>query len=118
LGEITRQLESTLERLALQAEGLAREGERAAAVHAERTTEAEKINEEIEVSRGRLDSLTTERESALQAVAESRDSFGGATEELNRAREEASRVQHRLDSLVDLDTQRAHFSQAVQKLLA
>src|SRR5258705_494505 len=33
LREITRQLESTLERLALQAEGLAREGERAAGVH-------------------------------------------------------------------------------------
>ena len=47
LREIARQLEGTLERLAQQAEGLAREGERAAAAHAERNAEAEKLNEQI-----------------------------------------------------------------------
>jgi len=50
LREITRQLESTLERLALQAEGLAREGERAAGVHAERTAEASLLNSESRFS--------------------------------------------------------------------
>ncbi len=41
LREIARQLEGTIERLVVQAEGLAREGERATAQHAERKTEAE-----------------------------------------------------------------------------
>ena len=43
LREIARQLEGTLERLAVQAEGLAREGERAATQHAERQAEAERL---------------------------------------------------------------------------
>src|SRR5918997_1677169 len=47
LMEIGRQLEAALERLALQAERLTREGERAAALHAERVTEAEKLNQEM-----------------------------------------------------------------------
>jgi chromosome segregation protein len=117
LREITRQLESTLERLALQAEGLQREGERAAAVHAERTTEAENLNAEIEAARERLNSLIEEREAALKVVAEWRASSSQATNQLAGVRDEASRVRHRLDSLNDLDTQRAHFSQAVQRLL-
>jgi len=44
LREIARQLEGTLERLGVQAEGLAREGERAAAQYAERKTEANAFN--------------------------------------------------------------------------
>ena len=40
LREIARQLEGTLERLSLQAEGLAREGERAAVQHTDRKIEA------------------------------------------------------------------------------
>jgi len=117
LREITRQLESTLERLALQAEGLAREGDRAAGVHAERTAEASLLNSEIEISRERLEQLLAEREAAHRVANEAREFSSSATQGLTRAREEASKVQHRLDSLADLDTQRAHFSQAVQKLL-
>src|SRR5205809_5677587 len=41
LQELARQLDSGLEKLAQQAEGLAREGERAAAAHAERSAEFE-----------------------------------------------------------------------------
>ncbi len=43
LREIARQLEGTLERLAVQAEGLAREGERASAQYAERKAEVRRV---------------------------------------------------------------------------
>src|SRR5256886_8244239 len=48
LNELVRQLENSIEKLAQQAEGLSREGERAAAAHAERNTEAVKLNEQID----------------------------------------------------------------------
>src|SRR6185436_10691272 len=46
LREIARQLEGTLERLAVQTEGLAREGERAAIQHAEHQAEADAFSVE------------------------------------------------------------------------
>ena len=57
LRELARQLENRLEKLAQQAEGLAREGERAAAAHAERKAEAEKLNEQITTAREKLSRL-------------------------------------------------------------
>src|SRR5262249_40675436 len=46
LHELARQIESSLEKLAQQAEGLEREGERATAAHATAAGEAEKINQQ------------------------------------------------------------------------
>src|SRR6185295_5817225 len=51
LHELARQLENSLEKLTQQAEGLAREGERAAAAHAERNVQAENLNEQIGAAR-------------------------------------------------------------------
>src|SRR5688572_13162897 len=51
--EIARQLENTLERLAQQAEGLAREGDRAATQHVERKLEAERFSRELNDARER-----------------------------------------------------------------
>ncbi|HZG52486.1 MAG TPA: AAA family ATPase, partial [Pyrinomonadaceae bacterium] len=64
LSEINRQLEATLERLASQAEGLEREGERARAAHAEFTVQAATLSEEIKDARARLDVLNIERGAA------------------------------------------------------
>ncbi len=116
LMEIGRQLEATLERLALQAEGLAREGERAATVHAERIAEAELLREAIRVARERLVSLTAEREAAMQLVADARTLSSTADAESARLRDESSRTKHRLDTLTELDARRAHYSPAVQSL--
>src|SRR5882672_8865301 len=66
LNELARQLENALEKLTQQAEGLAREGERAAAAHAQRTAEAGKLNQEIGAAREKLANLTAERESAVR----------------------------------------------------
>ncbi|HYX40161.1 MAG TPA: hypothetical protein VE821_00620, partial [Pyrinomonadaceae bacterium] len=118
LMEIGRQLEAALERLALQAEGLAREGERAASVHAERVTEAEKLNQEAARARENLSKLIAEREAAVHKVVEGHERVSETDAELTRVREEYSRVRHRLDTLLELDAKRAHYSPAVQRLFA
>ena len=118
LMEISRQLEATLERLALQAEGLAREGERAAALHVERAAEAESLNREIEVARERLAKLVAEREVAVHRVVEGHEAVSDADAQLAQVRDEFSRTRHRLDSLKELDDRRAHYSPAVQRLFS
>ncbi|HKQ51064.1 MAG TPA: chromosome segregation protein SMC [Pyrinomonadaceae bacterium] len=118
LMEIGRQLEAALERLAIQAEGLAREGERAAAVHAERVAEAETLAVEIVRARENLAQLAAEREVAVHKVVLGHERVSETDAELTRAREEFSRVRHRLDTLVELDAKRAHYSPAVQRLFA
>ncbi|MBD0372557.1 MAG: chromosome segregation protein SMC [Pyrinomonadaceae bacterium] len=118
LMEIGRQLESALERLTSQAEGLAREGERAAAIHAERIVEAESLNEEISRSRERLQKLVAEREEAVHAVVLGHEAVSETDAVLSGIRDEHSRTRHRLDSLLELDQRRAHYSLAVQRLFS
>jgi chromosome segregation protein len=118
LMEIGRQLETALERIALQAEGLAHEGERANAIHAERAAEAEILSAEIAVARERLARLTNEREQAVHEVVLGHEVLSEADTEYERARDGFSRTRHRLDTLLELDARRAHYSQAVQRIFA
>ncbi|HVF51123.1 MAG TPA: AAA family ATPase, partial [Pyrinomonadaceae bacterium] len=118
LMEIGRQLEAAIERLALQAEGLAHEGERARVVHAERITEAEALNQEIATAREHLSKLIAEREAAVHTVVAGHETVSETDSELTRVRDEFSRARHRLDSLLELDTRRAHYSSAVQRIFS
>jgi chromosome segregation protein len=118
LMEIGRQLEAALERLALQAEGLMREAERAQNVHSERVIEAGKLNQEISQARENRAKLNAEREAAVHTVVQGHERVSETDAELTRAREEYSRVRHRLDTLMELDAKRAHYSPAVQRLFA
>jgi chromosome segregation protein len=118
LMEISRQLESTLERLSVQAEGLAREGKRASAVHAERKSEADKLGAEISAAREHLAKLLSEREAAVHAVVQGHEVVSDTDAEHTRIRDEHSRIRHRLDTLKELDERRAHFSPAVQRLFS
>ncbi|HVG31696.1 MAG TPA: chromosome segregation protein SMC [Pyrinomonadaceae bacterium] len=118
LMEIGRQLDSALERVALQAEGLAHEGERAAAIHSERAAEAETLNAEIAIARERLAGLAAEREQAVHQVVLGHEAVSEADAEYERVREGFSRTRHRLDTLLELDVRRAHYSQAVQRIFA
>jgi chromosome segregation protein len=115
LHELARQLENSLEKLTQQAEGLAREGERAAAAHAERNSQAENLNEQITVARKKLESLTTEREAAVRAVVEGHERVSDTDAEQVRVRDDYSRALHRLESFKELDERRAHYSLAVQE---
>jgi len=114
LREIARQLEATLERLSQQAEGLAREGERAASQHRERKLEAEKFALELVDARDRVARLQAERESAVDAVVRGHEAVSDTDAELTRVRDEFSRASHRLESLKELDHRRAYYSSAVQ----
>jgi chromosome segregation protein len=116
LSEIGRQLEAALEKLALQAEGLAREGERASAAHAQAETEAAKIQDEIRTARARIDALLAEREERARELTVARDEVNVTAAEHARTRDEAARVRHRLDTLAEIDSQRSLYSQAVQRI--
>jgi chromosome segregation protein len=118
LREIARQLAGTLERLSLQAEGLAREGERAAAQHTERKIEAEKFSQELGAARNHIARLQAERESAVDAVVQGHEAVSDTEAELTRLRDEHSRASHRLESLKELDQRRAYYSPAVQLLFS
>src|SRR5689334_4498115 len=112
--EIARQLESTLERLGQQAEGLAREGDRAASQHAERKLEAEQLARELSEARARVARLQAERETAVDAVVRGHEAVSDTEAQLTRVRDEYSRASHRLESLKELDHRRAYYSPAVQ----
>jgi len=118
LSEIAHQLESAIERLAQQAEGLRHEGERAANAHADRTAEAEKLEGEINTARERLARLVAERQTALRAVVEGHERVSDTDAELTRIRDEHSRTQHRLESLRELDQRRANYSSTVQEIFS
>jgi chromosome segregation protein len=115
LNELARQLENALEKLTQQAEGLAREGERAAAAHAERSAEAERLNQQIIVTRAKLGRLTAEREAAIKAVIEGHERVSDSDAEQTRVRDDHSRALHRLESFKELDQRRTHYSLAVQE---
>jgi chromosome segregation protein len=112
--EIARQLQGTLERLSQQADGLAREGERAAVQLGERRVEADQFSQELGEARERVNSLQSEREAAVDAVVRGHEAVSDTEAELTRVRDEHSRASHRLESLKELDQRRAYYSPAVQ----
>ena len=118
LREIARQLEGTIERLATQSEGLAREGERAAAQHSERVAEADRFAAELAAAREHISKLNAERETAVHAVVQGHEAVSDTDADLMRVREEDSRTRHRLESLKELDQRRAYYSSAVQLLFS
>jgi chromosome segregation protein len=118
LREIARQLEGTLERLGVQAEGLAREGERAAAQYAERKAEADSFSTQSDAAREHIATLNAERERAVDAVVQGHEAVSDTEAELTRVRDEYSRTKHRLESLKELDDRRAYYSSAVQMMFA
>ena len=115
LNELGRQLVQAVEKLTQQAEGFAREGERATAAHVARTAEAEKLGQEISANREKLARLLTERESSIKAVVEGHERVSDTDAEQMRVRDEHSRALHKLESFKELDERRAHYSLAVQE---
>lgn len=118
LREIARQLEGTLERLAIQADGLTREGERAAAQHLERKNEADALELDLSTRREHVAKLNAEREIAVGAVVAGHEAVSDTEAELARVRDENSRTKHRLESLKELDDRRAYYSSAVQRIFS
>ncbi len=115
LQELARQLDGALEKLTHQAEGLAREGERATAAHSEKQSEAEKLEAAVASAKEKLAKLHAEREAAVKSVVDGHERVSDTDAELLRVRDERSRAVHKLESLKDLDQRRAHYSLAVQE---
>ena len=86
LREIARQLEGTLERLGVQAEGLTREGERAAAQYDEHKAKADAFSHEIHVAREHISTLNAERERAVDAVVQGHEAVSDTEAELTDSR--------------------------------
>jgi chromosome segregation protein len=118
LREIARQLEGTLERLFQQAEGLAREGDRAETQHRDRKLEAERFAGELGAVRSQVAKLQAERELAVDAVVQGHEAVSDTEAEFARVRDEHSRASHRLESLKELDARRAYYSPAVQLIFS
>ncbi len=118
LMEIGRQQEAALERLHTQAEGLEREATRAQLAHEEAEGQAAELDAQMQIARARLGELLTERETIAATLLAAREAAHAATKENVNARNEYVQVQHRLDALAELDSRRALYSEAVQRLFS
>ncbi len=117
-GEIRRQLESNLERLQERAEGLKREGVRAAESRAEHRTESEQLTLKIETEQTKLKSLHAEKQTILAAAGAARNDLRQADEVTKNLRNEFSRKKNRLETLQELEEKRTIYAPQVQKLFA
>ncbi|HEX6279565.1 MAG TPA: chromosome segregation protein SMC, partial [Pyrinomonadaceae bacterium] len=116
--ETARQLASNRDRLLERITGLEREEQRAAESHREHIAESEKVAEELVSERAKLESLQAEKAGFLADANAARELVRAAEESLKGVRDEHSRVKHRLETLQELDEQRAVYAPEVQKLFA
>ena len=116
--EIERQLENTTDRLHERAEGLKREGERAAETRREHQKEAAELEKILLAEREKSVDLQTEKENLRQTLDEKRAVFQAADKDLKTSRDEFARKQNRFETLRELDEKRAVYAPSVQKLFA
>lgn len=116
--ETARQLASNRDRLLERITGLEREEQRAVESHREHIGASEKLAEELVTERVKLESLQAEKTAFLANAAAARDLVRTAEEILKGVQQEHSRVKHRLETLQELDEQRAVYAPEVQKLFA
>ena len=116
--EIERQLENTADRLKDRAEGLKREGERAAETHREHQKEADALEKTLLAERKKFAKLQAEKENLQTDLEEKRVVRQTAEKDLKSIRDEFVRKQNRLETLRELDEKRAVYAPSVQKLFA
>ncbi len=118
LTEISRQLENNGERLAERFEGLQREGTRARETFAEYRKELEKLEKSLSREREKLAVLYAEKQEIVDESSKARTVLLASEKILSDAREEFSRKKNRLETLRELEENRAVYAPAVQKLFA
>ena len=116
--ELRRQLDLNLERLNERAKSLEREGIRADQTSAEHSAEAVKISAELADERAKLDALNVERKEILVISADAREKLRGSEEARKQLNEEFSRKKHRLETLQELEENRAVYNPQIQKLFS
>ena len=116
--EIERQLENTAERLKERAEGLRREGERAAETFAEHRKNSEDLEKGLIGERAKLENLQNEKREIRQTIEQAQAILKTSESELKILRDEFSRKRNRLETLRELEEKRAIYAPSVQKLFA
>ena len=116
--EIGRQLDNNLERLAMRADGLEKEGLRAAETFAANQKQADELAANLEAEEKKLAELNTEKEALLAATTDARNTLRTSESELQTLQDEHSAKRHRLSTLLELEEKRAVYTPQVQKLFA
>ncbi len=116
--ELSRQLDLNLERLDERAKSLEREGVRADQTFAEHSAEAVKITVELNAEQEKLNDLNAEKKEILIVSANAREKLRRSEELLKQLYEEFSRKKHRLETLRELEENRAVYDPQVQKLFS
>lgn len=114
--ELHRQLTLNSERLDERRRGLESEKERAEQSIGEHRNEAARLEDEIAAERGKLDELNFEKTQVLASSTAAREDLRRSEESLRQLREEYSRKKHRLETLQELEENRAVYFPQIQKL--
>lgn len=118
LMEIERQLEKTVDRARERCDGLKVEGQRAEETFIEHTEKSKLFEKTLLVERKKLESLHVEKQEILNATGAARDKLTKLESDLKDLRTEFSRKENRLETLQELEENRAIYAPAVQKLFA
>jgi chromosome segregation protein len=116
--EISRQIDSNLQRLSSRAQGLEKEGSRAAETHAANKRTAEDLANSLAAEEKKLSGLNEEKEQLLTLTADSRNRLREAEARLKSIQDEHSARKHRLSTLRELEEKKALYRPQVQKLFA
>ena len=116
--ELRRQLDLNLERLNERRNSLEREGVRADQTFAEHSAEAVKIAAELNAEREKLVALNAEKKEILVVSADAREKLRRSEDALKQLHDEFSRKKHRLETLQELEENRAVYNPQIQKLFS
>lgn len=116
--ETAHQLSINRDRVFERISGLEREEKRADDSHGEHIAELERVSVELASERSKLESLLLEKAAFLADAESARMNVTAAVEKLRAIQNEYSRVKHRLETLRELDDQRAVYAPEVQRLFA
>ena len=116
--EIGRQIESNLQRLSSRAQGLEKEGSRAAETFAANQKAAEDLAKSLASEEKKLSGLNDEKEQLLALTVDARNRLRETETELTSIQDEHSAKKHRLSTLRELEEKKALYRPQVQKLFA
>ena len=116
--EIGRQIDSNLEKLSMRADGLEKEGSRAAEAFESNQRSAQELAQSLAVEENKLRGLNEEKEQLLAKTSDSRSRLRSAEADLKSVQEVHSAKKHRLSTLRELEEKKAVYRPQVQKLFA
>ncbi len=116
--EIGRQIENNLERLLSRAQGLDKEGSRAAETYTANRKAAEDLAGSLSAEEKKLSDLNKEKDQLLTLTADARNRLREAEAALKSIGDDHSAKKHRLSTLQELEEKKAVYRPQVQKLFA